>query len=654
MKLLKLTLNNFQGAKEFSFAPNGENASIYGTNEAGKTTMYNAFTWLLFDKASTGEKGFSPKPKGASGSDVHNLNTRVEGVFELDDGTIITFCKDLHEKWTKKRGASAEEFTGNETDYFIDSVPVNKSEYDARLAGICPVDMVQILTQPEHFSEGLSWQNRRKTLLEVCGDVTDYDVINSSPELNQITGFLLKQRTGGQFYTVEEFQKMATAQRRDINTRLEQVPARIDEAAKAMPDVAGISEDAVNARIGELKLALDGLAEEKQSLSASDAEQSERRAIAEINTKMAEGRAKFADKKNALLSADRAHIAKFKSDLAEANHSLQWAKSLVSQTEQKLTEITARREKLATEYNGIKYATFGGETHCPTCKQSLPADQVNEARAVFNRTKSEEMERLRGQIEAECSKQIIAKFEEALLHARTMEDGGVHRVQSLESEIKAAEDKIKPTEQLAYEDTPDYAAFTAKIAAIKAGAGDGADAANEAKQALQTKIDGVQGLISAEQQKLLLLRSAETQKKRVAELEAEEKQLNKEYERLTQGLYLCEEFTKAKVRMLDEKINGKFSNVRFRLFETQINGGIKDDCEVMVPAPSGLVPFSTANNAARINSGLEIIGTLARHWGVTMPVFVDNAEGVVKLLSIPSQVIRLVVSEIDATLRVEI
>src|SRR5690554_4687936 len=138
MKLLQLKLSNFQGIKDFEFNPEGKNTSVYGTNATGKTTLYNAFTWLLFDKASTGEKGFSPKTKDEDGQDKHYLENRVEGKFKLDDGQIITFGKVLKENWVKKRGSSLEAFSGHTTDYYIDGVPVNKSEYDGRLSQICP------------------------------------------------------------------------------------------------------------------------------------------------------------------------------------------------------------------------------------------------------------------------------------------------------------------------------------------------------------------------------------------------------------------------------------------------------------------------------------------------------------------------------------
>ena len=654
MKLKKLALQNFQGIKSLEFEPNGADASLYGTNGSGKTTVYNALTWLLFDKASTGEKGFSPKTKDESGEDIHHRNNRVDGTFTLDDGTIITFSKDFHENWVKKRGSNVEDFAGNKTDYFIDGVPTTKSEYEERLAEICPTEMAQILTQPEHFPEAMPWQNRRKILLEACGDITEFDVINSSSELNGITMFLLKPGTNGQFYSVEDYQKIAAAKKKDINTRLEQIPARIDEAAKAMPDIAGIEEEAVKARIATLQKEKDDLAEEKANIIQSDAEQSLRRQIAEINTARAEGRAKFNENKNTKLSAGRERIAKMKSDRQQTTYQVQAVKTAVSRATAELNELNRQRERLAGEYKAHKDSEWNGDTICQYCGQDLPANSVEEAKAKFNLHKSSEMERIRARIEAECSKVMIAELEQTIETDSRTEESLADKIRCFDAEIEIATGKIKPLEQEAYEDTDEYASYASQIAEIQAKIESGSTDTSESKRALQAKIDGLQERIGAEQQKLLLLQTVGQQQKRIDELETEEKKLNEEYERLAQGLYLCEEFIKTKVAMLGKNINEKFSSVQFRLFKTQINGGIQEDCEVMIPTPNGLVPYSTANNAARINAGLEIIDTLAQHWGITMPVFVDNAESVVKLKKIGSQVIRLVVSEQDETLRTEV
>ena len=102
---------------------------------------------------------------------------------------------------------------------------------------------------------------------------------------------------------------------------------------------------------------------------------------------------------------------------------------------------------------------------------------------------------------------------------------------------------------------------------------------------------------------------------------------------------------------MEEKINSKFKLARFKLFDVQVNGGIAETCETTyqgVPYSSGL------NNAARINVGLDIINTLAEHYRFDAPIFVDNAEAVTHLIPTRGQIIRLVVSENDKDLRVEV
>lgn len=132
MKLQTLELENFQGIKQADFCFNGQSATIYGDNATGKTTVFNALTWLLFDKASTGAKGFTPKTRTANG-DAHNLNHSATATFIMDDGRYTSFTKTFHEIYKKKKGSATSEFSGHTTDYFIDGVPVKEREYQDTL-----------------------------------------------------------------------------------------------------------------------------------------------------------------------------------------------------------------------------------------------------------------------------------------------------------------------------------------------------------------------------------------------------------------------------------------------------------------------------------------------------------------------------------------
>src|SRR5699024_3741242 len=127
----------------------------------------------------------------------------------------------------------------------------------------------------------------------------------------------------------------------------------------------------------------------------------------------------------------------------------------------------------------------------------------------------------------------------------------------------------------------------------------------------------------AEQQKSLQLdlsklSQSELSQKRIKELESQEEKLNEEYEQLSKELFLTEEFTRTKVNMLEANINNKFKYARFKLFEQQINGGLREVCETTFEG----VPYSGGlNNAAQINIGLDIINTLSDHYGVQAPIF---------------------------------
>ncbi len=654
MKLIKLTLSNFKGVKHLEFEPNGKNASVYGTNASGKTTLFDALTWLLFDKASTGEPGFSPKTIGADGKEVHNINNRVDGIFCLDNGQLITLSKDQSENWVKKRGNSAAELAGNTTEYYIDGVPVKKSEFDIRIAGICPTDKAQILTQPLFFSKMLDWRTRRKMLLEVCGDVSDTDVIESSKELKRLILFLLKPGTTNQFYTVEECVKIATARCKDIRKRLEEVPSRIDEATRALLDDTGLDKNKIEGVISILQGDLDAATLDMASVSESSAVSALRQQLSDIRVKMANGEAAFLQNKNSRLSVARKRLDSLRNDNGSICFKKFNLEENVRRLQNELENMQRMREELIAEYKSTEDLRWNGETVCRVCGQALPAEKIDSAKAKFNTERATKLESIRQRIEKECSKLMISSHSDAIGEATRQIIALVELAEGYEAAIEKAKADVAILESEKFEGTEEYSEFASKLASIEKGIINGSRDTTEVKKMIQAKIDRIRGEIEDNRQKLLVLSANAQQFKRIADLKAEEKNLHKELEDAEYCLHLCEEFIKTKVSMLDDHINTKFQNVRFRLFETQINGGIKECCDVMIPSKEGLVPFSDANSAAKLNGGLEIIDTLSSAWGIQMPVFVDNAESVVSLNYINSQVIRLIVSEADLVLRVEV
>lgn len=657
MKLLKLILTNFQGIKnlELNFT-NGQSASIYGDNATGKTTVFNSLTWLLFDKASTAAKNFTPKTKGPDG-DLHHLEHSVTATFEAEDGRIVNLQKTYKEVYKKKRGSAIEEFSGHTVDYAVDGVPVKEKEYSEVILGFCGGDneKSKMLTMPDYFSEQLSWENRRKILLEICGDISDEDIIASNRELDELPQFLQMPGTTDRFYRPDEYCKIASAKKSDINKRLSEIPGRIDEAERAIPDVDGLDESTIDSNINALKKKRDNLVEEKSAINNGGIATAElKRKISDLEVQISEKRAAHIEKENAMNATLDADILLLKREATAAKHEKEDAQEESLRLENKVCSLTRLRKQLIDDYSKVSEQQWDErQAACPTCHQNLPADQVEKMREEFNLNKSKKLEEINQRGKNEASKEKIAELEyqvKALTEKMTASDEKIiekgKRVKELETQRVAT---------VSFEDTEEYKVLTAQIAEYEAIISDERKCASEAVKGIEEQIKATDEAIQEEQNKKSKLVSAETQHKRIAELENQERKLNAEYENVEKGLFLCDLFIKAKVSMLTDRINQKFKNVRFRLFQDQLNGGVKEDCEVMIPTADGrMVPYTFANNAARINAGLEIINTLAEYWGIRMPVFIDNAESVTHLTESDTQTIRLVVSEADKKLRLEV
>lgn len=657
MKLLNLTLTNFQGIRSLTLDfPSGHSASIYGDNATGKTTVYNALTWLLFDKASTSAKNFTPKTKGANG-DLHHLDHGVSATFQADDGRIVSLQKTYKEVYKKKRGSATEEFSGHTVDYAIDGVPAKEKEYTATITALCGGDTEKpkMLTMPDYFPEQLAWDTRRKILLEICGDISDNEVIAAHGELKELPDFLRMPGTAERYYTTEEYGKIATARKNEINKQLADLPGRIDEAERAIPDTTGLVEEEIEAAIAALNKKRDTLTEEKAMVSTGGTATAEcQKQIADLRTKIAEGKAEHLDaynKQNADVAAD---IIMVQREVRQHQQTAEDARARARSKANEKAQIDDLRKRLIEEYNRVSAETWDeSQTVCPTCHQTLPADQIEQMREDFNQRKSKRLEEINLRGKTSASKTTIGKLADEIAELQKKEKEASDLAE--EAKKKLAELEGRKTQPTPYEETEAYKDLMKQITELQANAADEKETTRAATDALAAKIDDVAAAIREKQDKRMQLTMAENQKRRIAELEDQEKRLNSEYEETQKGLYLCELFTKAKVSMLDDKINSKFKSVRFRLFQEQINGGIKEDCEVMVPTEDGrLVPYTFANNAARINAGLEIIDTLAAHWGVNMPIFIDNAESVTHLIGTKAQTIRLVVSEADKQLRLDV
>lgn len=651
MKLDSMKIENFKGIAFLEVRFGGKDATIYGDNATGKTTLADAFTWLLFDKDSQGATGFNIKTLDAgSGLAIQAIDHSVEATLTADDGSCVTLQKIYREKWTKKRGAADRVFDGHTTEHFINGVPKSKGEYQAMVGGFASEKMFRMLTSPTFFSEQLTWQERRAMLVQAFGaNITDEMIIENNPDLAPLGEMLAR-------VSIEDLKKVEMATRKKINEELQGIPGRIDEANKAiLPE--GVNGGTMAAKAQKLASEVEALVQRKATALTGGE-------IATLQTQLAELGTVLIEKHNAYMATTfndlqtRLHASiqrlnELKSAETALDNQLHRNAEQGESCEREIANL--RKENAAiverwTRQSAMKFVPGGA---CPTCGQGYPAHLIDQQEADFNRTRAaalatitDEGTRNKAAIEERTAK-MYALAEEGRSLAAGLEDAK-RQVTDQQAIVDTLAEQCKGVP--GFEQTPDHAEIVAKqeglerqIAAMRADYAPTLEAINAEIEAKRQELEAANRAITAYEM-------ARAQRDRVKELQAREKELARHFEASEKNLYLIEQFQRLKIGALEESINTQFSLVRWKMFDEQINGCMTETCVCTVDG----VPYSDLNNGSKVNAGLDIIRTMSRHYGFAPCVFLDNAESVTNTIEMDCQVIRLVVSAQDKYLRVEV
>lgn len=647
MKILRLALKNFKGIRNFAMDTQGGNVDIFGDNATGKTTLFDALTWLLFDKDSANKKDFQIKTLDASGKAFSGIDHEVEGVFEVN-GRTITLRKVYAEQWTKKRGSATATFTGHTTDYFIDGVPVKKNEYTNHIAEIADESIFKLLTNSTYFNEVLHWQDRRKILLEACGDISDAEVIASDKSLSKLPDILQGRK-------LEDHRKVIAAKRTEINKELEKIPVRIDEVQQSLPDVTGIDVGHIDEKITFLKSRAQEKNQEIIRIQGGGQVAELTKALREAEGKILEIKNQHRSEIDAKVQGKRDEFNGLRNQVATLQQVVASKERLLQSNNSYIKDLETKMSLLRDDWHRVdsKKFEYAQDCTCPTCGQPLPEEKLTAARekalAQFNQEKAQQLEHITSkgkQYKAEIGQ---VQVENELLvgimrDAQGELDSLVPAAASLQEEIDAIIHGASDVTE-----NPGYIQAAREKEALEQQIG--ALSSNNAGLIanIRAEITSLEAEIGTLERTLVQADQYKRGLERIEQLKRQEKELAAEFERLEGELYLAEQFIRSKVALLEEKINSRFKMARFKLFDTQINGGLQEVCETTYNG----VPFSSLNNAARINVGLDIINTLAEHYGFDAPVFIDNAEAVVEVIPTRGQMIRLIVSGTDKKLRVE-
>jgi len=336
IKISNLKLKNFKGIKNLEINFEGKNANIYGKNATGKTTVFDAFKWLFFDKDSSDRKDFNIKTLDENNKPIHFLEHEVEAIL-LIDGVDMTFKKMLKEKWVTKRGETQQEFSGHETSYWIDEVPVKKKDYEEKINSLVPESLFKLITDPLYFNKQLKWQERREILTNISGNqITDEEILNANEEFKT-----LQQNLNGR--SIEDYKKVIQSKIKELNNQKESIPIRIDELTNTLVTEHNINYD-------ELEKQKETYNQELKKIETIEKIKME---MADIDTKLNETKVKIEnieneEAKNATI--DVTAFPKYQEKLKEVNELQEIVDKLINGD---TSEIQGRKNNIIDLINNI-------------------------------------------------------------------------------------------------------------------------------------------------------------------------------------------------------------------------------------------------------------------------------------------------------------
>lgn len=632
--LKALTLRNFKKIQSLTIEFDAKETTIAGTNGVGKSTIFDAYTWLLYGKNSHDQQDFSIKTLDANNKVINRIEHSVSGVFDVA-GESVTLSRYYAEKWTRRRGFEVEELTGHATDYFINDVPKSKAEFDGYVKTMIDDAIAKVISSPLYFNEKLKWQERREILSSMAGDTTAEDVLNFNPaELSGAKELiaLLEARK-----SLTDEKTRISAQRKKLREELEQIDPRVSELQRMTEH--GVDVESVKAGVLGCENLLANIEQQQaDKLKAQETANDEVRKhnagkfeLEQQYTKLkGDAMAEHNKKQQSVLA--REHELKTeiqKIEFAIADWNAKEARKVST------AQVLAREiNKLREDFKAVQARVLDNDCqdeNCPTCGQQVPdyAAKVETMRAEFNTKKANELTEINAKGKA---------LNEQQRHLGTQCQA--HELESLKAELATKQTYLTEFQKsIAVDQFVDTAEMVELLAKIEAFV------PMQPKQASNTELTEkrreIQTQLDALKSELAKVQQAEQVQGRIVELNEQRKKLAQEIATLEKLEFQIEAYQRAEIMLIESKVNSKFALVKWKMFDVQLNGGLAPTCEAIVNG----TPYNDLNTASKINAGLDVINALNYHFNVFAPVFIDQRESIVTLQQTDCQVINLVVDE---------
>ena len=646
MKLLKLTLENFKGhgLRVVEFSPTI--TRVYGANGTGKTSLFVSFCWLLWAKDSdertqSGTVSFYPFDPDKQGEVLHNVVVKVEAVLEID-GAQHVLCRTMQEKWTTPNGTELPRFTGNETKLYVDGLAVKANQFDAFVKENINSELFKLTSNPRYFPT-LHWKEQRRILMELVGDISNDDVLAADASLEPLRNELASRKP-------EDCKKLWQQQQKAAVKDLEKTVLLINENRKHLPQIENEAEVKAELEAQRLMLMkpLEKAMQEKADILSGTAISKKQAEAKVLEAKLDVIRAEQREKIAAVRKPFDEQIAALEAEAKTAAETVKPYRQTVVNLDNAIRENEEKLKVLQNTWQAVDAEEFNDV--CPCCHRPYPPEQIADQRAAFNKSKAERLEK----IEADGNALFDKNEENKAQRDAAMKE--VQRLSKLDIEMPDKRNEIMKQREEAVQALPpmenrrDWFEASEDLKRIN-------HEIEELHIDVKLKLMDAEKAIESAQKpvgdidvRLAEIKAAEATRALITDYTKQQQTLREQHDELALKLSLIKKYDEIKAVMTTEKVKAILPGMDFKLFNyNNTNEGYTETCELVKDGK----PYANLSNGEKIAVGCELIAAISKHYGVSNPVWIDNAEATTKHLEINGQAILLRVSAADAELRIE-
>jgi chromosome segregation ATPase len=651
IQLKNLKIENFKGLQNVDLNFDPETNEILGNNQVGKTSIYDAYMFLLHGTNSMHVAKFNVLPMIEHGKIRESM---VEGTFNISTSDKIRIT--LKRIYRAKKGNidNAKEASGSTSYFFINGEKTTKTKYNKAVNEILQANMWQILSNPKYFFNNITKQEQRNLILKIVGDISQDEIIASNEKFQRIPEICGNKDTLSQ-------RQILVKNKNKINKDLEINPGKLNELISIIDsyNIENLNEEVIKK---ELKHISSDISSNYTQINDIDVDRkhnhqilNKNKELTSIKINIEKEKHRLADIQNQQEQEKNAAVHDIEKQIIDLDWQIKNKNKIKVETQTDNIDIKASFEdKIADEarkirgckeeFNRFKQSYEQTPSTCFNCNQELPEEMIQKQKSKFE----SKVEKLKEQA-------IDAKNKMASLQAILIDNNEKYpkEIEKIEQEIIKIE-KEKTNKQ--HEKAKIIAKFddkvqqSADLSILQALNNQKSEILVEITQLQQNTPDiSKENKLLKERIETLSKKQEQLQgnlndikyinniKKRVENLNKEQQRLSTSYQKILKEIDLIDDFHNTQAEMLEGRINKQLQLGEIKLFEPMVQGGLQATC---ILTHHG-VDYSSLNNATQINLGLSLIEAIAKANSVSVPVWVDGAEGVQRFINIGSQIITL-------------